>query len=208
MSQRPSRSASFSTVSSARSANAGTQRSVTAVITPYAPSPTAAAASSSGSAPESAWTTEPSASTSSRPVTWVASPPYASPVPWVPVEIAPATVCTSTSPRFSSASPCAASSPDSACSRVPARTVTLSPVIATTPVSRSGRSSRPSVSAAPVNECPAPAIRTRSPSLAASLTAAATSSADAGASTCAGRDTWSPAQFRHSTATPGPYRAA
>jgi hypothetical protein len=129
-------------------------------------------------------------------------------VPWVPVEIAPAAVCTSMSPRFSSANPCVASSPDSSCSRVPARTVTLSPVIATTPVSRSGRSSMPSVIAAPVNECPEPAIRTRRPSRAASFTAAATSSTVAGTSTCAGRDTWSPAQFRHSAATGRPYRAS
>ena len=37
------------------------------------------------------------------PTTWVASPPNRRPVPWVPVEIAPAMVCSSMSPRLVSA---------------------------------------------------------------------------------------------------------
>lgn len=142
--------------------------------------------------------------TSSSPATWVASPPKPAPVPWVPVAMAPATVWASMSPRFSMARPCWASSADSSRSRVPARTVTSRPAIESRPVSRSGRSSTPSVSAAPVNECPDPAIRTRSPSRTAARTASATSPASAGDTVRAGRATWSPAQLRHSV-TPSPY---
>ena len=47
----------------------------------------------------------PSASTSSRPVTWAAMLARSRPVPWVPVWMAPATVCSWMSPMFARASP-------------------------------------------------------------------------------------------------------
>ena len=86
---------------------AGTQRRVTAEIAPRAPTPTRAARSRSASAPAVSSRTLPSARTSSIASTWEEMLRSFAPVPWVPVEIAPAIVWRSMSPRFSIASPSA-----------------------------------------------------------------------------------------------------
>ena len=72
---------------------------------PRLPTPTRAARQSSGSESREHSTSEPSAVTSSIASTWLEMFRRRSPVPCVAVEIAPAIVCTSMSPRFSSASP-------------------------------------------------------------------------------------------------------
>ena len=85
----------------------GTQRRVTVSMMPRAPRPTRAALKSSGRWVAEQVTTEPSASIRSRASIWVAMPPSLAPVPWVPVEIAPAIVCASMSPRLAMARPSA-----------------------------------------------------------------------------------------------------
>lgn len=137
--------------------------------------------------------------TSSRAVVWAAIDAESRPVPWVPVDVAPETVCSMMSPMLVSDSPCAASVSLRCLSGVPAATVTVpaSRSTARTPVSRSGRISSPSVAAAGVNEWPVPAALTVSPSAAAARTAAATSSVLAGVTLRAGRAVTLPAQLRH-----------
>ncbi len=110
--------------SSAASVKAGTHCSVTVESTPSAPTDTRAALNRSGFSSAEQETTDPSASTSSRPATWVAMPPRPAPVPWVPVEIAPETVCASMSPRFAIARPRVSSVAFSSLIVVPDRTVT------------------------------------------------------------------------------------
>ena len=80
-------------------------RKVMVAITPSAPSPTRAAGSSSGSESAEISSRVPSGSTSSIASISEERLRKRAPVPWVAVEIAPATVCLSMSPRFSSASP-------------------------------------------------------------------------------------------------------
>ena len=96
----------------------------------------------------------PSAVTSSTASTWLEMFPKRSPVPCVAVEIAPDTVCTSMSPRFSSARP-------SAASRSLRSRITMPPSTFASPASRSMSSTRfmrsiriivPSVQAMSVNE--------------------------------------------------------
>ncbi len=110
------------------------------------------------------------------------------------------------SPMFVSDRPCAARVSFSTLRGVPAATVTVpaSRSIFRTPVSRSGRISSPSVAAAAVKEWPVPAALTVSPSAAAPRTAAASSSADAGATVRAGRAVTLPAQLRHGPPEPRP----
>ncbi len=74
-------------------------------------------------------------------------------------------------------------------------------------VSPSGRSSTPSVTAAGVKECPAPVIRTVSPSAAARLTSSATSPADRGTATRRGRAVTLPAQLRQPSVPVTGYRS-
>ena len=66
--------------------------------------------------------TSPAAVTNVSPTTCVAMEPKRTPVPWVPVLMAPAMLCTSMSPRFSCASPRLSNSSPSSLSRVPAWT--------------------------------------------------------------------------------------
>src|SRR5215472_5300889 len=189
--------------SSAVSVNDGTQRSVTAVTTPSAPSPTRAAANSSGRSDAEQVTSEPSARTRPSASTWVASPPSRAPVPCVPVDRAPAIVWASISPRLARASPNSAAAAFRPRSVVPDRAVTR-PVwvsAAVIPVHRDRSRARPLVAAAEVNECPLPSARTRSPAAAASLTAAEISASVRGWSHRAGVAVAVPAQFRH---WPGP----
>ena len=121
------------------SRKAGTTATVTSVTMPSAPSPSRAACEELGLA-ASASTRRPSrrrargAAPGSRP----ARPCRRSPVPWVPVAIAPASLCRSMSPRLGRAQPKAASSALSTCSGVPARTV-ASPRVASIEVTPSAR---------------------------------------------------------------------
>src|SRR2546421_201380 len=104
-----STSASGTGASTPCSVKAGTQRSVTSAITPSAPRPTRAARHSSASRWGEHCSVDPSASTSVSSTTCAEMLGRRAPVPCVAVEIAPAIVCTSMSPRFSSASPCPSS---------------------------------------------------------------------------------------------------
>ena len=110
------------------------------------------------------------------------------PVPWVAVEIAPASVCLSMSPWFSIASPwpCSASARRSIV--IPASTLTR-PLARSTSSNRSSPSSlsiAPPVHAMSVNECPDAEARTVSPARAARPTASTSSARLAGCSIVAG----------------------
>ena len=96
----------------------------------------------------------PSASTSSSAVTCMAMPPRSRPVPWVPVWIAPATVCSWMSPMFARASPLACNCSLRSRSRQPASTVTSPAAASTARTARSppGRSITPVVTATGVKE--------------------------------------------------------
>ena len=91
------------------------------------------------------------------------------PVPCVPVEIAPAIVWRSMSPRFSIASPSRASSSLRSARTVPAPTSTRPEPgsASSTPRSASTATIVPSVIAVSVNEWPEPATLTRRPAAAA-----------------------------------------
>lgn len=117
-----------------------------------------------------------------------ANPVKPSPVPWVPVEIAPASDCGSTSPWLASARPCGASSAGMSRSRVPARKRTrrVAASTATIPLSASREIMVPVSSATGVKECPAPMTRIRSPLPFAAATTAASSDSSAGAWNAAG----------------------
>ena len=184
-------------VSTRSSVKAGTQRRVTALIAPSAPIPTRAARSSSGWVAAASCRTLPSASTSSRPSTWAEMLRSRAPVPWVPVEIAPAIVWRSMSPRFSIASPSRVSSSLRSASTVPAPTRTRPEPgsASSTPFSASIPSIVPSVIAVSVNECPEPATLIRRPAAAAAEIASASSSRLDGRTVSSGRQDWSPAQL-------------
>ncbi len=124
------------------------------------------------------------------------------PVPWVAVEIAPAIVCASMSPRFSRARPWPASRRLSSRIVMPAWTRTSPEERSTssTPRSRRMLSDIPSVQAMSLNECPLPVTRRRRPRRSASTTAAASSCGDAGSRITTGRQPSSPAQLRHRAA--------
>ena len=79
----------------------GKSRNRTDVMTPSDPNETRAARNSSLSASGEQSMTSPPAVTIRKPTTCVEILPKVGPVPWVPVEIAPAMACTSTSPWFS-----------------------------------------------------------------------------------------------------------
>ena len=193
-----STSSSGSGRSSAASTNDGSVRSVTAEITPSAPSATRPAANTSGSSVAEQVTTDPSASTSSSPATWVAMPPNRAPVPCVPVEIAPEIVCASMSPRLVIASPSRSSSALSVRSVVPARTVTSpeSRSAAVIPVQPPRSSATSWAAPTAVNEWPLPRARTDFPSRAARDTAPASSSRSRGTTTSVATADSLPAQFR------------
>ena len=129
------------------------------------------------------------------------------PVPWVPVEIAPAIVWRSMSPRFSIASPSPCSSSLSSASTVPAPTLTRPEAGSASITPLSGRTSTivPSVIAASVKEWPEPATLTLRP--------AATAAADRlgqllaialGRTSSTGVQGWSPAQLRQARPRPRP----
>ena len=119
--------------------------------------------------------TEPSPVTRVSARTWVASPPSRLPLPWVPVERAPAMVCRSMSPRLGRASPYAARARLRSASRVPPPTVTRPDSRSTErrPDRASSRSWSPSVTAMGEKECPAPTALTVVPRSAASRTSRA-----------------------------------
>ncbi len=144
--------------------------------TPSAPRPTRPTANTSAFSDGEQVTVEPSASTSSNARTCVARPPKREPVPCVPVETAPATVCASMSPRLVIDNPRLSSTRLSRRRVMPASTVTR-PVRASAASSRSWRSRtscRSSGRPMPVNECPEPMALARRP--AASLITRAISS--------------------------------
>lgn len=91
--------------SRARSRKTGSTAKVSEVITPSAPSPIRAAAKSSGFCSREQLRREPSAVTSSSPVICAEREAEARPVPWVPVLVAPATVCSMMSPMLVSDRP-------------------------------------------------------------------------------------------------------
>ena len=127
--------------------------------------------------------------TSSIATTWVERLPNFAPVPWVPVEIAPATVWRSMSPRFSIARPRRSSSSLTSARIAPAPTLT-SPEegsASMTPPRAPMSIIVPSVIAASVKEWPEPATLTFLPASAAAATAAASSSRLRGASLSTGR---------------------
>ncbi|CAM5421188.1 hypothetical protein SBADM41S_05603 [Streptomyces badius] len=103
----------------------GSTARVTAVITPRAPIPTRAAAKTSGFSSAEQTMTVPSAVTSSNARIWADMEAESRPVPCVPVEVAPAIVCSMMSPMFVSDSPSRASAVLSRLSGVPASTVTV-----------------------------------------------------------------------------------
>ena len=149
------------------SVKAGTQRRVTAEIAPRAPTPTRAARSRSPSASSSR--TLPSARTSSIAATWEEMLRSLAPVPWVPVEIEPAIVWRSMSPRFSIASPSSCSRSLSSARIVPPPTLTSPDAgsASITPLSAPTSIIVPSVIAASVKEWPEPATLIGRPSAAA-----------------------------------------
>ena len=149
--------------------------------------------------PSEQTTTDPSALTIRIAVTCDERFRNRAPVPWVPVASEPASDCASTSPRFSIASPCAASAAPSSRSCMP-------PWTSTTPSSterirsiRRSESIAPSVQAMSVNEWPDPATRTSWPAAAARPTASTSSSSDEGSPKLAGAQRCSPAQLRQTT---------
>ena len=108
----PARASSSSTassgsgVSTACSTNAARSCRVTSTSTPRAPSPRRTAGSSSGRSVSLTVRSSPVAGRrASRATICVARPPKPSPVPCVPVEVAPAIVCRSMSPMFGIARP-------------------------------------------------------------------------------------------------------
>ena len=113
------------------------------------------------------------------PTIWAARPRKRAPVPWVPVEVAPAMVCRSMSPMFSSARPCGSSSAGSWYRFVPAPSVDAVPrgVDVQQPVDRADvDAARPTVAAMSVKLWPAPTAFTVSPRSRAAATTATTSS--------------------------------
>ena len=139
--------------------------------------------------------------TSSSPRTCAESDATRPPLPWVPVEIAPATVCSAMSPMLCSVRPSSASRALRTWSGVPASAVTViaSRSTETIPVRASGSSSVSSATAIGVKLWPVPTILAVRPAARAARTAATTSSADRGAYTSRGRAEASPDQLRHST---------
>lgn len=113
-----------------------------------------AAANTSGFSVGEHVSTEPSAVTISSARICAASEPDSRPVPWVPVPVAPETVCSMMSPMLVSERPSRARASFSRLSGVPASTVTVPAARSTLrmPVSRSGRIRRPSVAAIEVKE--------------------------------------------------------
>ena len=199
-----SRASSDSPASLACSRKAGTHCSSTSVTTPSAPSPTRAAANTSGSVSAEQDIDDPSASTRVSPLTAAAMPWSRAPVPWVPVAMAPLIVWRSMSPRLGRASPTACEGRVEhvqGCPREHAH-----PLLARRRPRRcrsaaSRWSSSPSVATSGVKEWPEPATRTSVPRRPASTTAVATSSAVAACRTSAGWATTVPAQFRQGSLT-------
>ena len=125
-SKPPSASSHDIGCSCASSTKIGSTRKVMVVRIPSAPSPTRATSRTSAFSSGVARSRSPVPVTSSSPTTCAASPAAVPPVPWVPVEIAPASVCSAMSPMLCRLRPSASSSALSTFSGVPARAVTVS----------------------------------------------------------------------------------
>ncbi len=180
--------------------NARTHRRVTSAITPRAPRPTRAARNASGSRSAEQSRVEPSASTRVSSLTCAERLGSRAPVPWVAVEIAPAIVWASMSPRFGRASPRSRRRPPSSRIVMPAWTRTRPEGRSTSrrPSIPSRETISPSTRAMSLKECPVPTARTRRPRADAWPTASESSCTDRGRARRAGRQCWSPAQLRHS----------
>jgi hypothetical protein len=165
---------------------------------PSAPRPTRASSKTSAFSLAEARSTSPVPVTSSRPASCAARPAAVPPVPCVPVEVAPASVCSAMSPMLCSDRPSRSSARLRSLSGVPARAVAVIAVRSTssTPVSPSGRSSVCSGAAIAVKLCPVPVILTPVPSSRARRTASTTAATDAGVATRAGVASSRPDQLR------------
>ena len=140
--------------SCASTTKSGSTWKVRVVRMPSAPSPTRATSRTSGFSSADACSTSPVPVTSSMPASWADRPAAVPPVPWVPVEVAPARVCSAMSPMLCSDRPSRSSARLRSFSGVPARAVTViaSRSTSTTPRIPSGRSSVCSGAAIAVNE--------------------------------------------------------
>ena len=129
------------------------------------------------------------------------------PVPWVAVEIAPASVCLSMSPRFSCARPRRARASLRSRRTIPACTFTSSPSASSTRSSAPRCTITPSVSAHSLNEWPLPATFTVRPAAAAPATTSTSSSRLRGLGLLgAACSVWSPAQLLQLTGSSCPRR--
>src|SRR5260221_9031206 len=135
-------------------------------MTPSVPSDTCAALNTSGFCPGEHSIISPDAVTRVMPSTCVDRVPKCTPVPCVPVLIAPVMLCSSMSPRFSWARPRSKSAFPRFLSRVPPHTVAVPRVvsIASIPCICSSDMSTSLVCTSGVKEWPEPATRTWRPS--------------------------------------------
>ena len=187
--------------SSASSRNSGSTAKVSRVRIPRAPRPTRAHSKTSAFCSAEASTTSPVPVTSWSAVIWADSPAVTPPVPWVPVEVAPASVCSAMSPMLCSDRPSRSSSALRTLSWVPAQAVTViaSRSTASSPARPWGRSIASSGAEMAVKLWPLPTIFTVPPTRRAPVTAATTSSTDEGVITVRGSADSSPDQFCHCT---------
>ena len=186
--------------SCASSTKSGSTRNVNVVSTPSAPRPTRATWRTSGSRVSVAVTISPVPVTSVRPQTCADKDAATPPVPWVPVEMAPASVCSAMSPMLCRLSPSASSWRLSSLSWVPASAVTViaSRSTARIPPRRVGRSMVCSGAEIAVKLWPVPTILSVVPSDRARSTAATIAAVPTGSSTRVGCADSIPAQFLHS----------
>lgn len=135
--------------------------------------PSRAAAKTSGFSFSEHVSSRPSAVTSSSARICAEREAESRPVPWVPVLVAPETVCSMMSPMLVSERPSRARARLRSLRTVPAATVTVPAArsISRIPARAWGRIRTPSVAAAEVKEWPVPTAFTRRPSEAARRTA-------------------------------------
>ena len=140
----------------------GTTRSLSFAMIPSVPSDTCAALNTSGSLSGEHSKISPDAVIRVIPSTCVERLPKRTPVPWVPVLIAPEMLCSSMSPRFSWASPCSKSAFPRFLSQVPPHTVAVPREVsrASMPCISSSDISTSSACTSGVKEWPAPTTRT------------------------------------------------
>ncbi len=187
--------------SSASSRKSGSTAKVTRVRIPRAPRPTRAISRTSALCSGEASRTSPVPVTSCSPAIWADRPAATPPVPWVPVDVAPASVCSAMSPMLCSERPSRSSSALSTLSWVPAHAVTViaSRSTATRPAIPCGRSIASSGAEIAVKLWPLPTIFTVPPTRRAPVTASTTSSTEVGVITVRGSADSRPAQFCHCT---------